>query len=79
MTTPKEQARGKYSVTLPPDLAERAKAKVGPKLFSHYVEKALRNELVRDGMAEYARLRAGDPLDDVSAAAEADFEEADAA
>ncbi|MGY4935828.1 hypothetical protein ACWD7T_32970 [Streptomyces sp. 900116325] len=72
MTTPKEQARGKYSVTLPPDLAERAKAKVGPNRFSHYVEKALRNELVHDGMVEYLRLRGPDPIDDVLDAAEAD-------
>ncbi|MFF4763161.1 hypothetical protein [Streptomyces sp. NPDC001292] len=72
MTTPKEQARGKYSVTLPPELAERAQGIAGPNRFSHYVEKALRNQLVHDGMAEYARLRADGPIDDVLDAAEAD-------
>lgn len=72
MTTPKEQARGKYSVTLPPDLADRAKAVSGPNQFSHFVEKALRNELVHVGMVEYLRLRGADPIDDVLDAAEAD-------
>ncbi|MEU1592743.1 hypothetical protein ABZ468_07750 [Streptomyces sp. NPDC005708] len=76
MTTPKEQARGKYSVTLPPELAERAKAKSGPNGFSNYVEKALRDALVRDGMQEYARLRGNDPIDDVFEASEADLEDA---
>lgn len=72
MTTPKEQARGKYSVTLPPDLAERAQGLAGKNGFSRYVEEALRNQLVLDGMGEYLRLRAADPIDDVLDAAEAD-------
>lgn len=72
MTTPREQARGKYSVTLTAGNAERAKAKVGPKEFSAYLDRALRNQLVADGMAEYARLRAADPMDDLFEAAEAD-------
>ncbi|MGW0033056.1 hypothetical protein ACWDXD_24970 [Streptomyces sp. NPDC003314] len=72
MTTSKEQARGKYSVTLSAVTAEEAKKKAGPNGFSDYVNRALRNQLVADGMAEYARLRALDPMDDVAAASEAD-------
>ncbi|MFF9901348.1 hypothetical protein [Streptomyces longispororuber] len=72
MTAPKEQARGKYSVTLTAGNAERAKAKVGPNGFSAYLDRALQNQLVADGMAEYARLHAMDPMDDLFDAAEAD-------
>ncbi|MEU5510829.1 hypothetical protein [Streptomyces fungicidicus] len=72
MTTSREQARGKYSVTLTAGNAERAKEKVGPKAFSAYLDRALQNQLVADGMAEYARLRAKDPMDDLFDATEAD-------
>ncbi|MGW2496165.1 hypothetical protein ACWCV2_16905 [Streptomyces pseudogriseolus] len=72
MTTPKEQTRGKYSVTLDADNAERAKAQVGPKAFSAYLDKALKNQLVLDGMEEYVRLRGKEPVDDLFEAAEAD-------
>lgn len=72
MTTSMEQPRGKYSVTLNSANAERAKSSVGPKEFSAYLDKALRNQLVADGMAEFARVRAIDPADDLYDAVEAD-------
>ncbi|MGW4087005.1 hypothetical protein ACWEGS_28635 [Streptomyces sp. NPDC004822] len=75
MTTPQTPARAKVSITLPQDLEQRAKA-AGGKNFSAYVEQALEEKLVADGMLEYQRIRQGDSLDDVYAAAEADLEDA---
>lgn len=72
MTTSTEQPRGKYSVTLSSANAERAKQNVGPQGFSAYLDKALQNQLVADGMAEYARIRALDPAEDLFEASEAD-------
>ncbi|WP_127361672.1 hypothetical protein [Actinacidiphila soli] len=67
MTTPRE----KVSITLPPDLAKRARAASGGNL-SDFAAKALEEKLLNDGMAEYRRLRAADPVDDVLDAIEAD-------
>ncbi|MFF1600712.1 hypothetical protein ACFVYV_24940 [Streptomyces mirabilis] len=75
MTTPKTPARSKVSITLPYDLEQRAKA-AGGNNFSAFVEQALEEKLVADGMLEYQRLRQNDPLDDVFEALEADLGEA---
>ncbi|MFI8093779.1 hypothetical protein ACIF9R_36670 [Streptomyces sp. NPDC086080] len=75
MTTPKMSARSKVSITLPPELEQRAK-EAGGSNFSAYVEQALEEKLLNDGMLEYARLRARDAVDDVLEAAEADIEAA---
>lgn len=70
MTTP---PREKVSITLPPDLAARARAACGGnRQFSDYVAKAVKEKLLNDAMAEYARIRGADPLDDVHNAVEAD-------
>lgn len=75
MTTPKMPARSKVSITLSPELEQRAK-QAGGDNFSAYVEQALREKLLNDGMLEYARLRARESADDVFEAAEADIEAA---
>ncbi|MEU6756077.1 hypothetical protein [Streptomyces sp. NPDC046685] len=66
-TSPRE----KVSITLPPDLASRARQASHGNL-SDYLAKALEEKLLNDGMAEYARLRALDSIDDVYEASEAD-------
>jgi hypothetical protein len=72
MTTPKTTPpRSKVSITLSRDLEVRAKL-AGGENFSAYVEQALEEKLLNDGMLEYARLRALDPIDDAFEAAEAD-------
>ena len=75
MTAPKTPARKKVSITLSPDLEQRAKAAGGDN-FSAFVEQALEEKMIHDGMLEYARLRTADPLDDVFEAVEADVEAA---
>ncbi|MET9776109.1 hypothetical protein ABZ023_17945 [Streptomyces sp. NPDC006367] len=75
MTTPNTPARSKVSITLPQDLEQRAK-RAGGSNFSAFVEQALEEKLINDGMLEYARLRARDAADDVYEAAEADIEAA---
>ncbi|MFD8335628.1 hypothetical protein ACFV42_23655 [Streptomyces solisilvae] len=67
MTTPRE----KVSITLPPDLAARARTASGGNL-SDYATKALEEKLLADAMGEYTRLRSQDAIDDVYGAIEAD-------
>lgn len=67
MTTPRE----KVSITLPPDLAARARSASSGNL-SDFMAKALEEKLLADSMLEYARLRAIDPIDDVHETIEAD-------
>jgi post-segregation antitoxin (ccd killing protein) len=64
-------AKTKVSITLPPDLAERAKVAAGPNL-SDFMADAVRLKLMTDGMQEWRRLRAAEPADDFFEAAEAD-------
>lgn len=67
MTAPRE----KVSVTLPPDLVRRAKA-AHPDL-SDFTAQAIREKLLNDAMAEYARIHAAtDSPDDFHEAAEED-------
>ncbi|MGW3627619.1 hypothetical protein [Streptomyces sp. NPDC000880] len=73
--TSETQARKKLSITLSPDVARRAKL-AGGKNFSGFVEQALEEKLLHDGMLEYARLRALDSADDLFEAAESDIEAA---
>lgn len=75
MTKSKTPARSKVSITLPYDLEQRAKAAGGDN-FSAFVEQALEEKLVADGMLEYQRLRQNDPLDDVFEAIKSDLEDA---
>ncbi|MEU5599336.1 hypothetical protein [Streptomyces sp. NPDC020298] len=75
MTTSKTPARSKVSITLPHDLEQRAKAAGGDN-FSAFVEQALEEKLLHDGMLEYARLRSQDSADDLYEASEADIEAA---
>ncbi|MFC5802088.1 type II toxin-antitoxin system CcdA family antitoxin [Streptomyces formicae] len=67
MTPPRE----KVSITLPPDLAARARAASKGNL-SDYLARALEEKLLADAMAEYARLRAAEAIDDVHEAVEED-------
>ncbi|MFJ4988708.1 hypothetical protein ACIP9H_33525 [Streptomyces sp. NPDC088732] len=72
MTTPRTAApREKVSITLPPDLVQRARAASNGNL-SDFAARALEEKLLSDGMEEYARLRDQDSIDDVFEAAEAD-------
>ncbi|MFG2408718.1 hypothetical protein ACGFR8_31125 [Streptomyces brevispora] len=75
MTTPRTPPRSKVSITLPSELEARAKLAGGAN-FSAFVEQALEEKLINDGMLEYARLRLRDPADDVFGAAETDLEDA---
>ncbi|MFF8696287.1 hypothetical protein ACF08W_29150 [Streptomyces sp. NPDC015144] len=67
--------RERTSITLPPDLMRRAKVAGGNNL-SAYVEAALREKFLIDGMAEVVRIKSQDPADDLFEAAEADAEAA---
>lgn len=82
MTTPEgsdeafeTKARKKVSITLSPEVERRAKA-AGGKNFSGFVEQALEEKLIHDGMLEYARLHAMDNVDDYFGATETDVEAA---
>lgn len=71
MTASRRPPRKKVSITLPYELEARAQL-AGGSNFSAFVEQALEEKLINDGMLEYARLRAMDPADDLFGAAETD-------
>jgi Arc/MetJ-type ribon-helix-helix transcriptional regulator len=73
-------AARKYSVSIPEDIAEEARSRVGKGAFSAYVTAALRRQLERDRLAELvdeSEQRLGPVPDTAQAQVAKEFEEAE--